>query len=115
MGIHPFYISWTSYYPTAGGTTPADDAPTDDDCRMRFGPTTAAWSAGGMKDGLQKDNSKLPCIVSILSATQRSLFAKRRYANYVFGAAWDWGNTSYMSYGSRKFFNTDYESNTESG
>jgi hypothetical protein len=56
--------------------------------------------------------SKLPCIVSILSATRASKYSQRRYANYAFGAGWDWMGYQYKGYAARSFFTTDYNLNT---
>jgi hypothetical protein len=110
--VHPFYISWTKDYnsPTPDG----DDAPTDEKCLARFGPTVSGGysSANATKDGLLRDNSVLPCIVSILSASARSKYAQRRYANYVFGAAYDTADMAIEGYGPRTFFKTDYNLNT---
>lgn len=104
--VHPFYISWTKDYVT-------EEPPDGTKCLGRFGPTpsTASYStSNAKKDGLLRDDSILPCIVSILSASARSKYAQRRYANYVFGAAYDSNSSppAIEGYGPRTFFSTDY-------
>jgi len=116
--VHPFYISWTKDY---NNPDPEDNtkklAPTDERCLARFGPTVSGGysTANAVKDGLLKDNSILPCIVSILSATARSKYAQRRYSNYVFGAAYSSGDEAIEGYGPRTFFKTDYNFNDTGG
>jgi len=125
MLIHPFYISWTGKYDSGGWWMENEkEVPTDADCLARFGETDPdnfgdvsdltdnGTNNFGTPDGLMDSDSELPCIVSIVNATSRSLYAQRRYANYVFGAAWESSfandDFGYVSYGPRAFHTRDY-------
>jgi len=138
--VHPFYISWTGRYDWSAAGNFELLEPEERDCQERFGPTEPQYFAPaddlddtdapgrnnyGDQDGLLDYDSKLPCYISIVNATTRSKYAQRRYANYVFGAAWvgqlaptglaGGDNTDamfeYVSYGPRDFHKRDYDMN----